>query len=323
MKNLFVTALILALAGCSGISASGGGTAPEKNTGFLGSTKSDLDIGTAKAFSGKKDVVIGAFRVGFVTYNRVSHSTGSSLLAAAHTAGRASARSTLMGIDDATMQKITDAAYADFIATLKSNGYNVIDHAKLAALPEYRKMGTEKAPYKTEDQGTDLTYFTPAGLPLKGSGFGFSHPLSAMAVAAEKLGAPVLDVDYKLNFANGSGAGFSVATVEVGQGISVPVGSGITLIGGQMGTFSNNVGSVKLGQPVYSTETFASIEDTTTNADVAMQTAANVVSHLLGSGGTATKAFNFHADPAKYRAVSEKVLADTNKRIIGGMAANR
>lgn len=323
MKKFAYLALVLALAGCSGISASSGAKAPEKNTGFLGSTKSDLEIDTAKAFAGKKDVVIGAFRVGFVTYNKVSHSTGSSLLAAAHTAGRASAKSTLMGVDAATMQKITDAAYADFVSKLKANGYNVIDRSKLAALPEFKKMSTEKAPYETDENGMDLTYFTPAGMPMKGSGFGFSHPMTAMAASAEKLGVPVLDVDYKLNFANGSGAGWSVATVEVGQGISIPPGSGVTLYGGQMGTFSNNVGSVKLGQPVYSTQAFATIEDTTTNADIALQTATNVVGHLLGSGGSAAKAFNFHADPVKYTGVSKKVLSDANAKLIGGMKANR
>ncbi len=323
MNKFICLTLTLALAGCSGISASGGTKAPEKNTGFLGSTKSDLDISTPKAFAGKKDVVIGAFRVGFVTYNKVSHSTGTSLLGSAGSAGRASAKSTLVGVDAATMQKITDAAYADFTAKLKANGYNVIDRSKLAALPEFKKMSTQKAPYETDEQDMDLTYFTPGGMPMKGTGFAFSSPMTAMAASAEKLGTPILDVDYKINFANGSGAGWSVATVEVGQGISIPPGSGVTLYGGHMSTFSNNVGSIKLGQPVYSEQTFASVEGTTTDGDVALETATNVLTGLLGAGGRASRSFNFRADSAKYADVSKKVLADANNRIIGGMKANR
>ncbi len=323
MNKFICLALAVALAGCSGISASGGSKAPEKNTGFLGSAKSDLDVDTPKAFAGKKDVVIGAFRVGFVTYNKVSHSTGTSFLSGPGSAGRASAKSTLVGVDAGTMQKITDAAYADFVSKLKANGYNVVDHSKLAALPEYKRMSTVKAPQETDEGGMDLTYFTPAGIPLKGTGFAFSMPLTAMAASAEKLGVPILDVDYKVNFANGSGAGWSVATVEVGQGISIPPGSGLTLYGGQMGTFSNNVGSVKLGQPVYSTQTFATVEGTTTDTDVALETAGNVITGLLGAGGRASRAFNFRADPAQYADVSKKVLADANNKLVGGMKANR
>lgn len=323
MNKFICLALAVALAGCSGISASGGSKAPEKNTGFLGSTKSDLEIDTPKAFAGKKDVVIGAFRVGFVTYNKVSHSTGTSFLSGPGSAGRASAKSTLVGVDAGTMQKITDAAYADFVSKLKANGYNVVDRSKLAALPEFKKMSTEKAPYETDEQGMDLTYFTPGGMPMKGTGFAFSHPMTAMAASAEKLGVPILDVDYKINFANGSGAGWSVATVEVGQGISIPPGSGVTLYGGQMSSFSNNVGSVKLGQPVYSTQTFATVEGTTTDTDVALETAGNVITGLLGAGGRASRAFNFRADPAQYADVSKKVLADANNKLVGGMKANR
>lgn len=323
MKKLVCIVMAMGLVGCSGISASGGAKAPEKNTGFLGSTKSDIDVDTPKAFAGKNDVVIGAFRVGFVTYNKVGHSTGTSLLGSAGSAGRASAKSTLVGINAASMQKITDAAYADFVSKLKANGYNVVDRSKLAALPEYKKMSTVASPQETDENGMDLTYVAPAGLPLKGTGFAFSHPMSALSVSGEKLGIPVLDVDYILNFVNGSGAGWSVATVEVGQGISIPPGSGVTLYGGQMSTFSNNVGSVKLGQPVYSTETFASVEGTTTDGDVALETATNVLTGLLGAGGRASREFNFNADPAKYAAVSHSVLSDANAKLVGAMKANR
>ena len=320
MKTLLFAAVILSLAGC-GVTAKSGGVAPQKNTGFLGSEKDALAVTGPKAFAGKKDVIIGAFRVGYVTYNKVGHKTGGGILGGAR--GSASAKSTLTGVSDATFQKITDAAYADFVSTLKANGYNVLDHGKLTSLPEYSKMSKEASPYKTDAGSADITYVAPKGWPVKDKGFAFSMPELVFATAAEKTGAPIIDVDYIVNFAQGEGAGYSVATVEVGQGISVDVGGGAGFFGGQGGTFSNNIGSVKLGQAVYSTEEFATITDTSTAAGQALGVAANVFSYALGAGGTVSKSFDFKADPAKYEAIAKKVLADANKRIIGGMKANR
>ena len=320
MKSLWSVALVLVLAGC-GVSANGGAMAPEKNTGFFGSEKADLDVTEAKAFAGKKDVIIGTFRVGFITYNKVGHKTGGGVFGGSR--GSASAKSTLIGVPEATMQKITEAAYANFVSTLKANGYNVLDRSKLTATAEYQKMSTETSPYKADMGSADVTYIAPAGMPIKGTGFAFSAPMSAMPYAAEKAGASVIDVDYVVNFVQGSGAGYSVATVEIGQGVSVDAGNGITFYGGKPGMTSLDTGSVKLGQPIYSTETFATVTDTSSAAGQALGVAANVFSYALGGGGSVVKSYDFQADPVKYAAVAEKVLADTNTKIIGGMVANR
>jgi hypothetical protein len=320
MKNLLFVAMILALAGC-GVSASGGAKAPAKNTGFFGSEKEALVVDGPKAFSGKKDVIIGAFRVGFITYNKVGQKTGGGMFGGAR--GSASAKSTLHGVSEETMQKITDAAYANFTSTLKANGYNVVDRGQLTNTAEYKKMATEQSPYKTDIGPADVTYLAPAGMPVKGTGFAFSTPGLVFGTVGGKTGVPVLDVDYMVNFVQGEGAGFSVATVEVGQGVSVTTGSGLSIYGDQGGTFSTGIGSIKLGQDVYSTEEFATVADTSTAAGQALGYAANVVTLALGAGSSVSKSYDFTADPAKYKTVAEKVLADANARIIGGMVANR
>ncbi len=322
-RDILCVALVFSLAGC-GVSASQGGMAPSKNTGFFGSEKSDLDVTEAKSFAGKKDVIVGNFRVGFITYNKVGHKTGGGMLGGSR--GSASAKSTLHGISDVTMQQITDAAYANFVSTLKANGYNVVDRSRLTETAEYKKMSTAPSPYETDIGSADVTYLAPKGFPIKSNGMSFSTfraPDTSMPYAAEKAGAAVIDVDYTLNFVQGSGAGYSVATVEVGQGISVDTGSGITFYGGKPGMTSLDIGSIKLGQSVYSTDTFATVTDTSTAAGQALGYAANVFSYALGGGGSVVKSYEFTADPAKYKAISEKVLAQANTKLIGGMVANR
>jgi hypothetical protein len=323
MKKFIYAALVLALAGC-GVNAKQGGMAPAKNTGFFGSAKADLDVMEEEVFAGKKDVIIGAFRVGFITYNKVGHKTGGGMFGGSR--GSAKAKSTLIGVDESTMQAITDAAYADFVSTLKANGYNVLDRDRLISTAEYKKMSTAPSPYKTDIGSADVTYLAPKGMPIKSNGmsFGaFSAPNTSMPYAAQKAGAAVIDVDYVVNFVQGEGAGYSVATVEVGQGISVDAGNGLTFYGGNPGMTSMDVGSIKLGQPVYSTEEFATVTDTSSATGQALGYAANVVSYALGGGGSVVKSYEFKASPAKYKAISTKVLADANKRLIGGMAANR
>ncbi len=323
LQKLVYMAAILALAGC-GVSASQGGMAPAKNTGFFGAEKADIDVTDASAFKGKKDVVVGAFRVGFITYNKVGHKTGGGMLGGSR--GSAKAKSTLHGVPESTMQKITDDAYAHFVSTLKANGYNVLDRSKLTATAEYKKMSTAASPYKTDIGSADVTYLAPKGMPIKSNGlsFGtFSAPDTSMPYAAQKAGVAVIDVDYVVNFVQGEGAGYSVATVEVGQGISVDAGNGLTFYGGNPGMTSMDVGSIKLGQAVYSTDQFASVTDTSSATGQALGYAANVLSYAMGGGGSVVKSYDFTANPAKYQSISTGVIKQANTKLVAGMVANR
>ena len=69
----------------------------------------------------------------------------------------------LEGIDSATRQRITDAAYADFVAQLTAAGYEVISAADLAALtPEYATW-TAQPNFSAGRYGT---YVAPTGRKL-------------------------------------------------------------------------------------------------------------------------------------------------------------
>lgn len=315
MKNFLFVLLALAVAGC--VTSSGSSMAPQASTGFMGIKSDDIKVDTPKAFAGKKDVVIGSFKVGFVTYNKASQKAGGGLLGGM--AGRASAKTTLNGVSDATMQEITDAAYADFTSMLKANGYNVVSRSSITNTSEYKKVAVEKAPQREAESvlamGSDITYFAPSGMPLHGKGFAFSTPMIAFGSLGEKTGVPVLDVEYIVNFANADGYGGShrnTAAVNVGQGISVVSGSRVTAYGGQGGTFSTNIGTVSLGQPVYSTQEFATVAEMTTDGEKA-----------LGGATSVSREYAVNADPGKYEAISKSVLNQANKKLVGTMAANR
>ena len=74
MKKLYLAlASALIIGGCA---AGGGSIAPEKQTGVFGQEKDKVSVTTAEAFKGKKDVVIGSFKVGFIEYKRASETAG-------------------------------------------------------------------------------------------------------------------------------------------------------------------------------------------------------------------------------------------------------
>ncbi|PZO86150.1 MAG: hypothetical protein DI626_06815 [Micavibrio aeruginosavorus] len=326
MHKFIIIAMALLLAGC--VTSSGGTMAPEAATGFLGMKSDDIKIDTAKAFAGKKDVVIGSFKVGFVTYNKASQTAGGGLMGGM--AGRASAKTNLEGVSDSTMQQITDAAYADFTSLLKANGYNVVDRSTIVSTSEYKKASVETSPQRDADSvlvpKADITFFAPTGMPLHGKGFAFSSPLVAFGTLGEKTGVPVLDVEYIVNFANADGYGGSfrsTAAVNVGQGISVVPGGRVTIYGGQAGTFSNNIGSVTLGQPVFSTEEFATVSEMTTDGENALGYAANAFSAVLGGGTSISREYAVKADAGKYAAISKSVLNKANVKLVGTMKASR
>ena len=108
----------------------GGGPTGQKVEG-------DFLIQHSDGFKGAKRVAISVFNVAFPdensltanmnTHNNIAVYHNSSTL---HTA--------LQGVDQATRQRIADAAYANFVTELKQAGYEVVERAELARLaPEY------------------------------------------------------------------------------------------------------------------------------------------------------------------------------------------
>ena len=235
------------------------------------------------------------------------------------------------------MQAITDAAYADFLTQLQTQGYTVLDRNQLLSHAKFAKANADDAPIEIKSDAGKMLYFVPTelgnkayfymqdGIRSKG-GFGFGNPSVATSVFADETGIRVLAVNYIIDFATAESYGAkhtSTSSVNVYQGISVKPGSQVALIGGSQGTFSTVNGSVSLGQPIYSTEKFGELTDVTSTAFKTTQVVTNVVSALGGLGTNKTSKYEVQADPAKYSSVTGGVLAKTNLAITEQMASVR
>jgi len=322
------------LSACSVKHKEGGTTAGKVTSGLWGmNTASDIAVEGAEAFKGKNQVVIGSFKVGFLEEKKASAKAGMGGFG-----GKSTAHMKMTGIDQATMQAITEAAYADFVAKLQAAGYSVADRSALLASEDFKGVSSDVAPLREEKSffgsSNTVTYLSPKALGDKiywaggeagrTGGFGFANSGMAAANYAGKSGTPVLFVSYLVDFANSEDqGGFTTSAVSVGQGISVAPGSGINYYGAPMGgTFSaTTIGSVKLGQPVSSGEAFGQIQNTSSDTAVVAETALNVVGAVLGAGTNQSRDFEIAADAAKYKTVSTKVLGEANSALTHKMGA--
>ncbi|HEY1096640.1 MAG TPA: hypothetical protein VGF14_05315 [Alphaproteobacteria bacterium] len=337
--SLSVAALLLA-ACVGGPSATDSITqGAERKGGLFGLAKNDSVIATTpEAFKGTNDVVIGAFSVGFLTQKTDSAKAGGGLLGNGM-GGKSTAHSNLNGINDATLQSITDKAYDAFLKDLKAAGYNVVDRSTLLNNKDFAETKDYESPYEDTtggifSRGTITKYFAPSSfngkmkvfmgdIPALSGGFAFGNPMTAAATIADKGGPRIIHAVYLVDFANAEGYGGWARTsssIAVGQGLTVvPEGTKIGIIGGQAGTFSSKIGVVALGQPVTSDKPFADVTDATTGTDKTMQGVANVIGVLGGVGTNATRNYEFAARPADYTAAANDAITDARGALIKKM----
>lgn len=329
LKTLSAALALISIAACSVTSTKDVVKPPAEASGPFGMfTHDPVNVEGGKAFTGVKKVVIGSFKVGFITTKKEKEKAGSG------SGGNSSALVELHGITPEVMQSITEKAYQDLISQLQASGYEVADRAQLTS-SEFAKSDNEVSPFTEEASffGSDdtVTYVAPksigklyffGGETARKNGFGFNMPDIAASGFAEKNKLPVISVMYNVDFISKSGSGGSFASfsaLEVGQALTVKPGSGITLIGGQGGTFSTTNGSVRLGQPVASPVAFGEIMQTSSGGMIALETTVNAASALLGGGTNQSREFQVTADPQKYSTGTENILKQTNTDLIRSM----
>lgn len=346
-KNfLFKCAVIgaaLSLAACvGGPSASNGIMQGQtQKGGFMGlSTKGDVEVTGDAAFKETKKVVIGSFLVGFATYKTDSAKAGGGLMGNGF-GGKSTAKSTLTGVSPAAMQSIADKAYAQFVADLKKDGFEVVDRKTLLDYKGFASIKTSANPYEDSSGGlfgakSKTVYYAPSSfdgirmfmneIPGQMGGFGFGNAsVAAMEFAEKSEGVRVLNAVYVLDFANADsygGSWRSTSSVSVGQGLTVVPGySKLSLIGGYGGTFSTKQGTIALGQPVTSSHEFATVDDSTSGADLASQTAANVIGFLGGVGTNASRNYTFAAREGDYVKASQDALGQASGKLSAKLKA--
>ncbi|NYT24427.1 hypothetical protein H0A73_12525 [Alcaligenaceae bacterium] len=347
-RYLAVSVVAVFLAGCSSIQTKQGDSTmntQQRSGGFMGlSTKDDVEVQLAQAFAGVNKVIIGGFKVGFNDSKRYEEKRGGAL----SRASVATALVKLQGIDQATRQAITDHLYAQFVQKLQDKGYQVLPREPLLAYPAYAKVTEAEFPYKVDQSGLFSSYgvgyyYSPTPIGKKQAFFPGENDPSFMAGfgglglldAADRFGhendVRVLGVAFMVDFAGASEGGyFSTTHLEIGQLMAVDRGS-LVMSRNETGIRTATIAQLNLGQPVGSSIPFASIENVTTDGDVAAQAAANAVTGLLSGGilgaftsqANQTREFVFNAEPAKYIEAAQDALGQASTRLVDTMAGLR
>lgn len=188
---------------------------------------------TAEIFTRNNKVIVSGFRVIFVNYSEASARVRGSYLPG-RDSGEARSKTivNLVGVDDATLQKITDAAFEKFVAQLKAAGREVLTHKDIPDL---------HAGYKGVAPGTVVEFqnskgkaFAPTGMPVWFAPFDFwtisrfdQTNSVADATASQKHGAitlsPQIVVDFAQMQSTGNQSGLMARSASTGAELSMGV----------------------------------------------------------------------------------------------------
>lgn len=184
-----------------------------------------VDVKSLRAAKGVKRVAVPGYRVIFTTRSKVTANAedwlGSVGSGRSSSGAKASMEVVLGNVDFATLQKITDAAYADFLADLKEGGFDVVPLETITASESFKKFkmtgSTAEKPYtkRSRDAKTDYLVTSPTAIPLwftNGDGDVSDQGMSqtntrAILAMAKELDAlilhPIMHIDFAALGASG------------------------------------------------------------------------------------------------------------------------
>ncbi len=293
---------------------------------------------------GVTTVAVGAFNVGFI-FGSVDQTKASGGLMGAF-GGTTKAKSELVGVTPEMMQKIADAAYADFVSQLGASGYTVVPAGDLfghAALAKTKSLETPLDINIALEKGSKgkATYFKPSelasqfmlpgdftGSGMSSIGINMSAGQASMALTnyAKQSGVGVIDVVYLIDFSDQKRPGFfSFGGLQVNSGLSVAADySRMTLIAP-----SGKQTVVTVKAPVGVEGDFIEKNDASSGTDKALQSTANVAGGLAavaGLGGLRfgkTRKFAFTAKPGAYEEGAAKAASLASEMMVARLGAMR
>jgi hypothetical protein len=301
-----------------------------------------LKVSGTEAVRGASKLAIGAFNLGFI-FESVDQTAATGGMIGAF-GSTTKAQSELVGVTPDMMQKITDAAYADFVAQLAKAGFAVEPAATMFAAPQMANPHGQSAPLDISialEKGSKgkATYLKPTALPtlvlLPGdfTGTGFSSMGIAMSAGqaqgalmtyARAAGTPVIDVTYLIDFSQQKRPGsFSLGGISVNASLSVSSKfSRMTVLGA-----NGKNSTVTLNQPIAVDGDFIEERDATSKTGKTTQAAANIFGGIMaakGFGGMKfgkTRKFEFTAKPGNYEEGAIKAATLANERLVAQIAA--
>lgn len=308
------------------------------------------DVGTdnVSAVQGAKRVVIAEFGVEFYTQIYAQDRANGGGF------GGSTAMVTAMleGVGDATMQAITDQAYADTVAALRGAGYEVVDPAALAANEVWQgqlaKYGLE-APYTLSDSSFGeknpqiSRIFAPAGMKAFFSSSIIRGNLGQRVDAqnqgrgakageiARALDASLLHIHYLASFGLTSkpkrGWGLILGTKSRASIQSAPVllaEDSEWQINGPSGarTFTTSKrarfgGAIYLDDPLVAEADIFTMSESTTASEKKGDNITNALGILIGSGTQKTKSFVSKPESEDvYKATYTKLIGETTAAFV-------
>jgi len=236
MRPLHALALSLLTAVSLAAAAPEAITLPDLNPSewFDGKMGGTFGAKTVTAFAKSNRVAVAGFRVVFVTHNEARAFVRASYLPGGVETGSARAKMEvdLRGVDDATLQAITDDAYKLFLDQLKAAGREVItpDAASFAAFKVITPVPQEVSTGALRGKA-----FTPTGLPLwwqVGDAWGDAglsqKNMRAFNQQSESLKAPVsiaplIVIDFAHMQSSGNHSGLIARRAEVGASLAMSI----------------------------------------------------------------------------------------------------
>lgn len=206
---------------------------------FEGKTPGTFGKDIGKVLPASKRVAVAGFRVVFITQSTATASVRASYLPGGveRSAAHASISVKLEGVDNATLQALTDKAYAGFIQQLQAAGREVVPQEQIQ--PVYARLELAKsspeAPYTKESMGRTGVVYTPAGMPLwwfSGDAWGDLGPFNQKNMRtipdlSKELDAiviaPTIVVDFATMESSGNRSGLMAREAEVGATLAMSV----------------------------------------------------------------------------------------------------
>ncbi|HKO58834.1 MAG TPA: hypothetical protein VJ276_23405 [Thermoanaerobaculia bacterium] len=309
-------------------------TLPDLNPSewFDGKMGGTFGAKTVTVLAKSNRVAVTGFRVVFVTHNEARAVVRASYLPGRDTGtAKAKMEVDLKGVDDATLQAITDRAYQLFLEQLKAAGREVVPATEYSAF--------KTIPAVPQEVSTGLLRgkaFTPTGLPLwwqvgdawGDAGLGQKN-MRAFNEQSKALGAPVtiaplIVVDFAHMQSSGNRSGLVARRAEVGASLAMSIPTFYTRVvraeqtryGGLV--FKGDDGALALTRPLdtdvefaelYRVDTKTGTVISLTGADSKSRNSINVAettneaysaaAHAVLSQATGAFARLFAANPAK------------------------
>ena len=195
---------------------------------------------TVTAFAKTNRVAVAGFRVVFVTHNEARAFVGSTYRPGGVETGSARSKMEvdLRGVDDATLQTITDEAYNTVLEQLKAAGREVVV-PDAASFAEYK---TVPIPQPVDSGYLKGKAFSPTGMPLwwqVGDSWGDAglsqKNMRAFAKQSEALKAPVtiapmIVIDFAHMMSSGNHSGLIRKSAEVGASLAMSIPTFVTRV---------------------------------------------------------------------------------------------